>query len=99
MSAAGAENGLSRRSARQGLAPRLVRRPVEHEHAVEMIDLVLAGSGVEPLELERTSAPCRILRLHRHGDVPLDRDEHALEREAALVVHVDLVGARRRARG
>ena len=81
---------------RHGCTPRLVRRAVEHEHAVEMVELVLADAGVEAFELEpEVGAACGSFAVTVTRRVPLDRHEEALEREAALVVDVGLVAARR----
>ena len=52
------QDGL-RPQARERLAARLLRRAVEDQDAVEVVELVLATRAREPLELERTTAPRR----------------------------------------
>ena len=51
-----AENRL-RAECRHRLAARLRRRPLEDQHPVEMVELVLHDARVEPLELEPDGAP------------------------------------------
>ena len=77
-----------------GLAPGLVRRAVDHEHAVQMVELVLGRSGGEALELERDGLASCVLRRHRHRGRPLDRHQKALEGETALLVRLQLVAVR-----
>src|SRR5262249_40990029 len=57
----------------------------ENEHSVEVVELVLDDPGVEILQLDPDRRAPEILRLQRQLRRPLDRDEHALEREAPLV--------------
>jgi len=57
-----------------------------------MVELVLGDPRRQLLELEPHVGASLVLCLDRHGDRPLDRDEHALHRQAALVRDLELVG-------
>jgi len=59
-----------------------------------MVALVLTHASVEALELQPHAGPGRILCLDGHGDVPLDRHEHSLERETAFVVDLGFIASR-----
>src|SRR5262249_48749552 len=76
---------------RQRLAARLRRRAVDHQHAVEVVDLVLHGPGDESLQLERDILPTLVLPLDADRHRTLHGREHTLQREAAFVVDLDLV--------
>ena len=52
---------------------------------------MLDDARVEPLQLEPNGAPSTSCASSVDRAVPLDRDEHALEREAALVVGLQLL--------
>src|SRR5687768_7599303 len=67
------------------LAAGLGIRTLEHEHAVEVIELVLRHARVVLLELETELLAGEVEALERDRHVALDGDEHALDREAALV--------------
>ena len=58
-----------------------------------MIQLVLHGPRRVSLEVVRDVVPLLVLPLDANGDGALDRHEHALERQASLVVQLDLVAA------
>ena len=67
------------------LAAALGRRPVEDEHAVEMIDLVLGDPRREPLELELDRSPVGIARLDPQADARRSTGTTTpCERQAAL---------------
>src|SRR5262245_45319795 len=74
-------------------APCLVRRPVEDEHAVQVVELVLERASSEPLQLQLDVGSLRVLCLHLHGRWPLDGQEQPLERETAFAVDLQLVAA------
>lgn len=57
-----------------------------------MVELVLGDPCRQLLELEPHIRSGLVLRLDRHGDRALDRDEHALHRQAAFVGDLQLVG-------
>ena len=67
--------------------------------AVEVVELVLDDPRVEALELEPERRARRRPAPRASARVPLDRHEHALQREAALVVGLALVARRRRSAG
>src|SRR5205085_721284 len=67
--------------------------PVEDQLAVEVVELVLGHPSRELLELEPYRPAALVAPLDRHADTPLDRHEHALEGEAALVVRLGLLAS------
>src|SRR5262249_43078903 len=74
-------------------APRLGRRAVEHELPVEMVELVLRDPGGHALEVVPDLLAGLVPSFEPHGRHPLDRDGHALDGEATLVVGLLLVAA------
>jgi hypothetical protein len=58
-----------------------------------MVELVLSDPRRQFLQLEPHVGASLVLRLDRHRERPLDRNQHALHRQAALVGDLDLVGA------
>src|SRR5215211_5982030 len=68
-------------------------RPVDDEHAVEVVELVLRDARAQPGELPADIRALDVLPLERHTRRPLDRDPHSLEREAALVVRLRRIAA------
>lgn len=59
-----------------------------------MIELVLANSGIEPVELESKVTAGRVFSLDGHALMPFDRHQDSLERQATLVVDGGLLAAR-----
>ena len=92
------ENRL-RPQERERLPAGLRRRPVEDQHAVEVIELVLRDPRGQAFQLEPDLFPLGVGRLDRHPLVPFDRDHDALERKAALDIALPLVGALGRSAG
>ena len=78
----------------ESLATRLGSRAVEGQFSVEVIDLVLDGARGKAVELQRQLSSVDALPFQANRDRPLDRNQHALEREAALVVGLQLVAER-----
>src|SRR3954447_14487618 len=72
----------ARAQARERLAPRLGRRAVEDQDAVEVVGLVLGDARVRLLELVPHVGAVLVLALDRDLRRPLDREEHALDRDA-----------------
>src|SRR5262245_26405109 len=87
------QDGL-RPQARERRAARLLRRAVDDQDPVEVVELVLGDARGEALELERELLAVDSLALETHGGRALDRGEHAREREAALLVDLALVALR-----
>ncbi len=58
-----------------------------------MVELVLGDTGRQFLELESHVGAGLVLRLDRHRNRPLDRDQHTLHRQAAFVGDHELVHA------
>src|SRR5438552_974906 len=76
----------ARAQARERLAPRLGRRAVEDQDAIEVVGLVLGDARVRLLELVPHLGAVLVLAPDRDLRRPLDREKHALDREAALVL-------------
>src|SRR2546430_17455275 len=86
-------DGDARPQRPERLAARLRRRAVDHQDAVEVIELVLHGPRRVSLEVERDVVPPLVLALDANAEIALDGREHALERQAALVLQLDLLAA------
>ena len=72
---------------RERLAARLVSRAVEHQDAVEVVDLVLDDTRAQaPRARAATARPSSPVPSSVTTHRTLDRFEHALQREAPLVV-------------
>ena len=56
-----------------------------HQHAVEVVDLVLDDARVHLVELEPQRRAVEILPFDRHVERALDRHEHPLERQTPFV--------------
>src|SRR4051812_23399425 len=78
---------------RHRLAPRLGRRAVDHELAVEMVELVLRDPRRHPLEVVADLVALLVDSLEADSGGTLDRNGDALDRQAALVVEVRLLAA------
>src|SRR5437867_894058 len=78
---------------RQRLAACLLRRAVDDQHAVEVVELVLDGPRREALELVLDVLAALVLADDPHRDRALDGRQHTLEREAALVVRLHFVAS------
>ena len=81
------------------------RRPVEDQRAVEVVGSCCTTRAGCPSSSSRSSSPSASCALERQPQMPLDRHRHALQRQAALVVGLELVaqlrqipGSRRRRR-
>src|SRR5437879_3474919 len=72
--------------ARHRLASRLGRRPVKDQDAVEVVRLVLRDARIRLLELVAHVGAVLILARDRDLRRSLNRQMHALDREAALVL-------------
>src|SRR5215211_5963562 len=70
---------------------RLARRPVDDEHAVEVVDLVQQDARARLYELQPHVRAGLVLRLDGDRARPLDRHEDALQGEAALVLGRELL--------
>src|SRR5581483_6418581 len=70
----------------------LVVGAVDDQHAVEMVELVERDPGRVLAELEADVAAVLVLPLEDGAHRALDRDPHALQRQAALAVGSRLVG-------
>src|SRR5437763_7065873 len=75
--------GLAERA--HGFLALLLARAVEDQHAVEVVDLVLDHSCLEPGGLHAALGAVLVLRLHADIDRTLDVDGDAGDREAALL--------------
>src|SRR3954453_16103978 len=74
----------------------LLGRAVEHQHAVEVVELMLEDAGVQAAGLEALRLAARVDGLHHHILRALDLDVHLrlAEREAALERGLALVARR-----
>src|SRR3954447_7556541 len=76
----------ARAQARERLAPRLGRRAVEDQDAVEMVGLVLRDARVRLLELVPHLGAVLVAAGDHDRLGSLDREKHALNRKTSLVV-------------
>jgi hypothetical protein len=91
--AVAATASLKARRHGERLAAILVRRSVEDQDAVEVVELVLSDPRRELLELELDGVPLLVARLDAHPHGPLDAHHDALHGQAALVIRLGLLGA------
>src|SRR5581483_10365142 len=85
----------TRTQPRERLPARLLRRAIEDQHAVEVVELVRDDAGVEPLELVHDLRAPHVPGLYGDRGGTLDRHLHTPERQAALVVDDPLAAADR----
>ena len=83
--ALGVANGADR------LFALVLRRPVEDQHAVEVIDLVLDDPCLEPGRFDGAIVAVLVLRTNTNVNGALDVDEDAGDREAALLGRLGVV--------
>src|SRR4051794_26903587 len=72
------------------LAPGVGRRAVDHQLAVEMVELVLGDTRRHALEVVSDRLALLVEALETNGRRALDRNGDALDRETTLVVQVRL---------
>src|SRR5262245_33106745 len=64
---------------------------VEHQHAVEVVELVLDHAGLEPGRLDRELLPADVHRVRPDEQRPLDVDDDAREAETSLLCGREVV--------
>ena len=77
------------------LAPRLVGRAVEDQHAVQVVELVLEHARGQTLELEADRIAVLVARFDRERELPLHGNRDPLQGQTAFVVGLQLPGAAR----
>ena len=73
------------------LAPLLAARAVEHQHAVEVVDLVLEHARLEPRRLDRQRRAVLVAAADAQVHVALDVDADAGDAQAALLARLGLL--------
>src|SRR3954471_17867829 len=73
------------------LAPGVGRRAVDHQLAVEVVELVLSDARGHPLQVVSDRLTLLVEAFETNGRRALDRNGDALDRETAFVVEVRLL--------